>query len=179
MTVTEGEQRGTTTATFTVSLNAPSGTAVTVDVATANGTAIAPGRLHGAAATTLDFAAGETTKTVTVDVQGDVLDEVDETYYAQPDERDERHDRRQPRPRHDHRRRCAADALDQRRDGHRGQCGHGRGDLHGQPERASGQPVSADFATANGTATAPGDYTAAAAHSPSPPARRPRRSRCS
>ena len=43
--VTEGNS-GTTAATFTVTLSAPSGDAVTVDYATADGTADAAGRLH-------------------------------------------------------------------------------------------------------------------------------------
>ena len=46
MTVTEGDS-GTQTATFTVSLSAPSGKPITVDYATADGTATAPGGLRG------------------------------------------------------------------------------------------------------------------------------------
>ena len=42
------------------------------------------------------------------------------------------------------------------------------------PERASGRAVTVDYATANGTATAPGDYLAAAARSTSIRARRRR-----
>ena len=78
-TVTEGDA-GNVTATFTVSLDAPSGRGVTVDVASANGTATSPADYTALPLTTLAFAAGETTKTVTVDVHGDVLDEFDETY---------------------------------------------------------------------------------------------------
>ncbi len=78
-TVTEGDA-GNVTATFTVSLNTPSGRGVTVDVASANGTATSPADYTALPLTTLAFAAGETTKTVTVDVHGDVLDEFDETY---------------------------------------------------------------------------------------------------
>ena len=58
--VIEGE-----TAVFTVSLSAPSGQAVTVNYATANGTAVA-GREFAATTGTLTFAAGETTKTIRV-----------------------------------------------------------------------------------------------------------------
>jgi ribosomal protein L35AE/L33A len=75
---TEGDA-GTTAATFTVSLGAPSGRLVTVDYATANGTAIAPGD-YATAGGTLSFAAGETSKTVTVAIKGDTLDEPNETF---------------------------------------------------------------------------------------------------
>jgi large repetitive protein len=66
VTVTEGNT-GSTNATFTVTLSAASGQAVTVDFATANNTALAPGD-YTAASGTLTFAAGETTKTITVSV---------------------------------------------------------------------------------------------------------------
>ena len=77
--VTEGDT-GTVVATFTVSLNAPSGRAVSVDYATANNTATTPAD-YAAALGTLNFAAGETTKTVAVTVNGDTLDEINETYF--------------------------------------------------------------------------------------------------
>ena len=51
---------------------------VSVHYATANGTATAPAD-YAAASGTLDFAPGETSKTVTVAVKGDALDEMDET----------------------------------------------------------------------------------------------------
>ena len=78
VSVTEGDA-GTVDASFTVSLNAPSGRSVAVDYATANGNATA-GADYSAAAGTLIFAAGETTKTVIVPVDGDLLDESDETF---------------------------------------------------------------------------------------------------
>ncbi|MFM9966752.1 MAG: Calx-beta domain-containing protein [Planctomycetaceae bacterium] len=53
------------TAEFTVSLSAPSGQAVTVNFATANGTALA-GQDFSATSGTLTFAAGETSKTIRV-----------------------------------------------------------------------------------------------------------------
>jgi YD repeat-containing protein len=58
------------TATFTVSLSNPSTSAVTVNFATANGTAIA-GADYTATSGTLTFAAGETSKTVTVAILDD------------------------------------------------------------------------------------------------------------
>ena len=78
MTVTEGDS-GTVNATFTVALTPVSGRQVTVQYATADGSAHAPGD-YAAATGTLTFAAGETTKTVSVAVNGDLLDEVDESF---------------------------------------------------------------------------------------------------
>ena len=91
MTVDEGNAARTAVATFTVSLNAPSGRDVTVDYATANGTATAPAD-YTATNGTLTFTPGQTTKTVTVTVNGDHLDEANETYFAQPLERGQRDD---------------------------------------------------------------------------------------
>ncbi|QDU19695.1 Calx-beta domain-containing protein [Urbifossiella limnaea] len=70
---------GTTPLVFTVSLSAPSGKPVTVTYATADGTATA-GVDYAAAAGTLTFAPGETSKLVTVLLTGDALDEPDETF---------------------------------------------------------------------------------------------------
>ncbi|MBV9469462.1 MAG: CSLREA domain-containing protein, partial [Abitibacteriaceae bacterium] len=78
VSVPEGDS-GTTPATFTVSLSAASGQTVTVKYATADGTATAPAD-YAAASGTLTFAAGETAKTVTVAVQGDTLNEANETF---------------------------------------------------------------------------------------------------
>jgi hypothetical protein len=80
VTVTEGNS-GTTAATFTVSLSAPAVGAVTVRYATANGTAVAPGD-YTAVSGTLRFAPGETSKMITVLVKGDTLDESDETFFV-------------------------------------------------------------------------------------------------
>jgi probable HAF family extracellular repeat protein len=77
-TVTEGNT-GTTNATFSVTLSAPSSQTVTVGYGTADGTATA-GSDYEAASGTLIFAPGETTKIITVFVNGDRLGEPDETY---------------------------------------------------------------------------------------------------
>ena len=65
--------------TFTVSLSAASGKSVTVDYATSDGTATAGADYTAISATTLTFAAGQTSKTFTVGVLTDSLDEADET----------------------------------------------------------------------------------------------------
>jgi Calx-beta domain-containing protein len=76
--VTEGDS-GSKNATFTVSLSAASATPVTVDYATADGSATSP-EDYAAASGTLTFGPGETSKQVTVAVAGDLLDEPHETY---------------------------------------------------------------------------------------------------
>ena len=76
MTVTEGDA-GSTDATLTVSLSAASGKTVTVDYATLAGTATA-GDDYTAGSGTLTFSPGDTSKTVTVPVLGDTTDEIDE-----------------------------------------------------------------------------------------------------
>jgi hypothetical protein len=78
VTVTEGNS-GTTNATFTVTLSAASASAVTVKYDTANGTATA-GSDYQAASGTLTFAPNETSKTLTVAVNGDTTAEADETF---------------------------------------------------------------------------------------------------
>ncbi len=71
--VTEGNS-GATNATFTVSLSAASSQTVTVDYATANGTAVS-GSDYTAVSGSLTFAPGQTSKTVPVAILGDVIDE--------------------------------------------------------------------------------------------------------
>jgi hypothetical protein len=76
--VTEGDS-GTKNALFTVSLSAASASPVTVDYATTDGSAKAPGD-YAAATGTLTFAAGELSKQVAVAVVGETVDELHETY---------------------------------------------------------------------------------------------------
>ena len=78
VTVTEGDT-GTVTASFNVTLAPASGREVSVQYATADGTATAPAD-YSAAGGGLTFAAGETTKQVTVPVHSDTLDEIDEDF---------------------------------------------------------------------------------------------------
>jgi hypothetical protein len=70
---------GTTAFTFTVSLLGASSQTVTVNYATANGTAVSPSD-YQATSGSLSFAAGETSKTITVLVNGDTEVEPNETF---------------------------------------------------------------------------------------------------
>jgi glucose/arabinose dehydrogenase len=71
---------GTTLMTFTVTLSAASGQTVTVNYATADGTATA-GSDYVAAAGTLTFTPGQTTQPVVITINGDFTAESDETYF--------------------------------------------------------------------------------------------------
>ena len=79
-TVTEGNT-GSVAATFSVTLSAASTGTITVAYATANGSAAAGGD-YQAASGTLTFAPGETSKTVTVLINGDRLGESNETFFV-------------------------------------------------------------------------------------------------
>ena len=156
VTVLEGNT-GTVNAIFTVTLSAPSGRTVTVDYATANDTAVAPGD-YLATSGGLTFNPGETTRTVTVTVNGDLLNEVTETLLPEPDERDER--RRSPTAR-----RSARSPTTTARPRSPSPTRSSRRAT--RPVRTSrvslsapsGQSVTVDYATANGSATSPADYT--------------------
>jgi len=80
ITVTEGNT-GTVNATFTVTLSSASANTVTVDYATADGTATAPADYQSANGT-VTFNPGDMTKTITVLVNGDTLDELSETFFV-------------------------------------------------------------------------------------------------
>jgi chitinase len=78
--VTNAEGKfGTRSFTFTVSLSRATTAAVSVNFATANGSAIAA-EDYTAVSGTLVFNAGETTKTIVVDVIGDRKREPDESF---------------------------------------------------------------------------------------------------
>jgi hypothetical protein len=80
VSVVEGNA-GTTTATFTVSLSAPSSGTVTVDCATADGTATVADNDYEAVSRTLTFDPGVTSQTVDVTVNGDTAIEPTEVFY--------------------------------------------------------------------------------------------------
>ncbi|MGH2705739.1 MAG: Calx-beta domain-containing protein, partial [Actinomycetota bacterium] len=156
VTVTEGDT-GTTPATFTVSLSQASGRDVTMDFATGDGTAAAPGD-YSSATGALTIPAGETSGTIDVEVQGDTLDEADETFTVNlstpgnvtladdagtgtiTDEDDP-----------------PALSIDDVSSAE-GNAAITPFDFTVSLSEASGQDVMVDFATADGMATAPGDY---------------------
>ena len=70
---------GATPFTFTVTLSAPASSTVTVNYATANGTAVS-GKDYIATSGSITFLAGEVSKTLTVSVVGDLIFESNETF---------------------------------------------------------------------------------------------------
>lgn len=80
VSVTEGNS-GSVNATFSITLNAASGQIVKINAIPTNGTAKAPGDYTSGGAT-LTFNAGETSKTFSVPVKGDTLDEANELFYV-------------------------------------------------------------------------------------------------
>src|SRR5262249_52907093 len=79
VTVTEGNS-GATPAIFTVSLSQASPETVTMNYATADGTATIAGFDYAAASGPLTFTPGQTSKTITVNVTGDTKPEFNETF---------------------------------------------------------------------------------------------------
>ncbi|HYG81069.1 MAG TPA: TIGR03790 family protein [Pyrinomonadaceae bacterium] len=77
--VSEGNT-GTTSAAFTVQLSSASSQTVTVKYQTADGAAVASADYNALPPTTLTFAPGQTSLPVAVQVKGDLLDEVNETF---------------------------------------------------------------------------------------------------
>ncbi len=78
-TANEGNE-GTTPFQFTVNLSAPSAQLVTVDFATADGTATTADSDYLAVSGALSFAPGQTSATITVGVNGDTKNESNETF---------------------------------------------------------------------------------------------------
>ncbi|MBI5761858.1 MAG: pre-peptidase C-terminal domain-containing protein, partial [Planctomycetales bacterium] len=159
VSVAEGNS-GTANATFTVTLDRPSSQTITVQYATANGTATTPLDYNSIAATTLTFNPGTTSKTITVYVNGDVITESDETFFV---------DLTNP---------TIATIADSRGVGTiidndavpptisitdvtvtEGDSGTTNATFTVSLSAASGQTVSVNYATANDSAVAPSDYT--------------------
>ena len=112
VTIAEGNA-GSSNAVFTVALSAaPGATPVTVNYATGNGTAVAPGD-YTATSGSLSFAGTTTAQTISVPIVGDTVAEAIETFTMTLSGAAARVDRRRHRDRHHHQRRCrAADAFD-------------------------------------------------------------------
>ena len=153
---------GTTTFTFTVSLSAPAPTSgVTFDIATANGTATAPADYTAKSLTAQTIPAGSSSYSFTVLVNGDTDPEADETFFVNATNATNatvtdgqglgtiRNDDTAPN--------LTIDdvALDE---GNAGTTTFTFTVSLSAPAPTSG--VTFDIATANGTATAPGDYAA-------------------
>jgi hypothetical protein len=161
VTLVEG-QSGSQVATFTVSLSAASAQTVTVNYATANATATA-GSDYTATSGTLTFTPGATTRTVSVTVLGDTLVEPTETFTvgltasANATIADGSglgtiaNDDAPPVPA------IAISDVTQAE----GNSGSSVLSFAVTLSAASAQSVSVNYATANGTATAGTDYTAA------------------
>jgi hypothetical protein len=152
---------GTTSFTFTVTLSPASTGPVTVDFATADGTAAAPGD-YTAASGTLTFAPGELTKTITVSANGDTLCEPDETFFvnlsnptggATIDDAQGQGTVMNDDP-------CLLSLSIDDVTVTEGNAGMTSAVFTVTLSQASTTPVTVDFATADGTATAPGDYAA-------------------
>ena len=79
-TVFEGADFETTEVTFDVTLDAPSGQTVFVDYSTSDGSATQPDDYSAVPATQLVFAPGQTSQSAIVIVNGDTIDEVNETF---------------------------------------------------------------------------------------------------
>ena len=135
---------------------------MTVNYATADGTATTADGDYLAASGTLTFAPGVTTQTVTVTVNGDVRDEPNETFSSTSAGPDERHDPRRPGHRHDHQRRRRPTLSINDVAVAEGNAGRRRSASPSPLSAVSGQTVTVGYATADGTATtADGDYPAA------------------
>ncbi len=80
VTVNEGNS-GTTSAVFTVTLSSVSEKTISVNYATANGTACSPIDYVGASGT-LTFAVGQTSRTITIPVVGDTALEANENFFV-------------------------------------------------------------------------------------------------
>jgi outer membrane autotransporter protein len=80
VTVLEGNA-GTVNAVFTINLSAASGQTVSVNYATADGTATAPADYTSTSGTAI-FPVGTTTQTVTVPVNGETVPEANETFFV-------------------------------------------------------------------------------------------------
>jgi hypothetical protein len=155
VTLTEGNT-GTRTATFTVALSVPSNPSVTIAYATADGTATAGD--YQAASGTLTFAPGETGKTITVLVNGDRLAEPNETFYvnlSNPTNATIADGQGMGMILDDEPRISINDVTVAE-----GQTGMQQGTFTVRLSNPYDVPVTVGYATANGTATAAGDYLA-------------------
>jgi hypothetical protein len=155
--VNEGNT-GTANTTFAVSLSAASGRTVTVSYATANGTATQPAD-YASTSGTLTFAPGDTNKNITVQIVGDTRDEADETLtlkLSNPSNANITSDTATVTILDD-------DATPTLSTTDKSVTEGNSGTINAlftvTLSAASGRTVTVSYATANGTATQPADYT--------------------
>ena len=158
--VAEGNS-GTTALTFTVTLDRPAPWMVTVDFDTADGTA--GGSDYEAASGTVDFAPGETSKTVTVNVTGDTVAEFDETFTLALSNPASATLGTATAPGPSSTTTCRRLAS-RRAAGPEGHTGASEFTFTITLSQPAPWPVTVDFATANETATAGSDYEAVGRH---------------
>ena len=159
--MTEGNT-GTVNAVFTVTLSAASGQTVTVNYATANGTRHGA-RDYTAASRHADLRAGRDTPDDHRAGRRRRARRGERDVQRQPERADQRDDRRRPGRRHHHRQRHDAVAGHQQRDRDRRERRHEELVFTVTLSAASGQAVTVNYATANGTANSTfliGDYVA-------------------
>jgi hypothetical protein len=82
VTKTEGARNKTTAFTFTITLSRPFDQVVTMSYQTVNGTATTANSDYVAQTGTITFNPGETTKTISIIVNGDSKAEADELFYV-------------------------------------------------------------------------------------------------
>ncbi|NBT41841.1 MAG: hypothetical protein EBT20_15470, partial [Alphaproteobacteria bacterium] len=156
--VSVAENVGAGVATFTVTLSAVSGQTVTVDYATSDGTATTADSDYTATSGTLTFNPGDTTKTFNVTITNDAKNEASETYTVTISNPSNAtisdatgtgtitNDDAVPS--------LAVNDVTVDEDA-------GTATFTVTQSAVSGQTVTVDYATSNGTATAGSDYTAA------------------
>ena len=157
VTMAEGDSDGSG-AVFSVSLSNAIGEPVTVDFATADGTATG-GSDYEATGGTLTFLPGQLTKIVSVKVFGDVVDEPDETFFVNLTgavRATIADGQGLGMIRNDEARLSVGDVSLQE-----GNSGSTSAAFTVSLSAASSQTVTVSYATADGTATAGSDYTAA------------------
>jgi Calx-beta domain len=167
VTQTEGNGPGSTSFTFTVSLSNRSYQTVTVDYATANGTApaaVAPGDYTAVPTTQLTFSPEQLTRQISVQVQGETIFEPSEQFVINLTNAQNSsgitdaqgvgtitNDDAQPTI-------SIADKSQSE-----GNSGSANFDFAVTLSNPSSQTITVQYATADGTATQPGDYTSKAA----------------
>ena len=157
--VTEGNA-GTVSATFTVTLSAPSGRTVTRRLRDRGRDRHRAGRLPGRDRDA-HLRPRPDDEQVTVHVNGDLLDEANETFFVNLTNAANATIADGQGLGTITERRRAAQPVRQRRNGDRGRLGHDQRHLHRHAARRqrAGRSLS-DYSTADGTATAPADYAA-------------------